>query len=155
MSAGEYCNREVVVAAKTDSIREVIGLMRQQHTGDVVVVEKQGDLSVPLGILTDRDIVVEILGENVDLDSVNVGDVMSDELVTVGEDIKFIDAIKRMKTAGVRRMPVVNDRGGLVGILTVDDVLALIAEEMDDIVSLISREQKKERKQRKPEMSNV
>ncbi|MGD9000402.1 MAG: CBS domain-containing protein, partial [Granulosicoccaceae bacterium] len=67
MSAGEYCNREVVVADKAESVREAIRLMRSNHVGDVVVVEQQGDVTVPLGILTDRDIVIEILAEEVEL----------------------------------------------------------------------------------------
>jgi CBS domain-containing protein len=122
--------------------------MRSHHVGDVIVVDKEGVEPKPLGILTDRDIVLEVLAEDVDLDAVNVGDVMSYELVTVDEDTTLIDAIKIMKGKGVRRLPVVNKTDVLVGILTVDDVIELITEQLGDIVTLISRENAREQRQR-------
>ena len=144
MSAGEYCTRDVVVVEKTESVQTAVDLMRSHHVGDVVVVEKRDDRSKPVGILTDRDIVLEILAEHVDLASVNIGDVMSSELHTVREDTKFIDAIKVMRKNGIRRLPVVNGRGDLVGILTVDDVLSLLLEQLSDIVGLVVKQQVKE-----------
>ena len=149
MSVGEYCNRDVVVIEKTESVREAINLMRKNHVGDVVVVEMQENASIPLGILTDRDIVVEILAEDVDLNAVNVGDVMSDQLVTINEDTKLLDAIKQMRIKGVRRLPVVNESGELQGILSVDDLLELIVEQLSDIVALVSKEITNEVKSRK------
>ena len=140
MSAGEYCNRDVVIIDRRESLREAINLMRDQHVGDVVVVDRQKERAVPLGILTDRDIVVEIMARDVDIDSVNVSDVMSYELVTVQEDTKLLDAIKTMRNKGVRRLPVLNQQGGLEGILTTDDILELIAEQLTDIVTLVARE---------------
>ena len=149
MSVGEYCNRDVVVIEKTESVREAINLMRKNHVGDVVVVEMQENASIPLGILTDRDIVVEILAEDVDLNAVNVGDVMSDQLVTINEDTKLLDAIKQMRIKGVRRLPVVNESGELQGILSVDDLLELIVEQLSDIVALVTKEITNEVKSRK------
>jgi predicted transcriptional regulator len=90
-----------------------------------------------LGILTDRDIVVEILAEDVDLDAVNVGDVMSDQLVTVNQETKLLYAVKLMRIEGIRRLIVINEPGELLGILSVDDLLELVAEQLTDIVSLI------------------
>jgi CBS domain-containing protein len=144
MSAGEYCNREVVVIDRTESVRQAIDLMRTHHVGDVIVVEKANGSTRPLGILTDRDIVLEILAEDVDLEAVNVGDVMSYELQTVDEDTKLLDAIKVMRTKGIRRLPVVDSQANLVGILAVDDILGLIAEQLSDLVGLISRERVRE-----------
>ena len=63
MSAGEYCNRDVVVIDRTESVRKAIDLMRTHHVGDVIVVDRANGASKPLGILTDRDIVLEILAE--------------------------------------------------------------------------------------------
>ena len=94
----------------------------------------------PIGIFTDRDIVIEILAEDVDLNAINVGDVMSFELVSVSEDSKLLDAIKLMRIKGVRRLVVVNDKKELSGILTVDDVLELLSEQLSDIVALVSKE---------------
>lgn len=149
MSAGEYCNREVVVIDTTGSVREAITLMRSHHVGDVVVVEQRDGERKPVGILTDRDIVLEILAEDVDLDAVNVGDVMSYRLETVDEDVKLLDAIKIMRTKGIRRLPVVSPKGGLIGILVVDDILELISEQLSDLVSLVATEQNVESVRRK------
>lgn len=144
MTAGEYCNRDVVVIEKSESVREVVKLMRSNHVGDVVVIEKRDQSVIPLGILTDRDIVVELVAEDVDLDAVNVGDVMSDQLVTVDNGMKLLDAIKLMRIKGVRRLPVVNAEGELQGILTVDDLLELIVEQLSDIVGLVVNEMTEE-----------
>jgi CBS domain-containing protein len=144
MSAGEYCNREVVVVLKSEPVSEAISLMRSHHVGDVVVVETTATGAKPVGILTDRDIVLEILAEGVDLGTVSIGDVMSYELVTVTEDTKLIDTIKLMRDKGVRRIPVVNQQGELEGLLSVDDILELLAEQLTDIVDLINKELNRE-----------
>ncbi len=149
MSAGEYCNREVVIVEKTESVRDAIELMRSNHVGDVIVVNKQNGSTKPLGILTDRDIVIEILAEDVDIDAVNIGDVMSYELVCVNEETSLMDAIKTMRSKGVRRLPVVDKEAGLVGILSADDVLELLAEQLTDLSALIAREISRERKSRR------
>jgi len=148
MSAGEYCNRDVVVISKSDSVREAVNLMRGYHVGSVVVIEEASQLPKPIGIVTDRDIVIEILAEDVDIDSVSISDVMSLDLVTVHEDTKLLDAITIMRTKGVRRLPVVNRDGGLVGILSVDDIIELLSEQISNIAKLITSEQKKEKVQR-------
>ena len=145
MSISEYCNREMVIVSKSESVREAIYLMRKHHVGDVVVIDKQGSHLIPVGILTDRDIVIEILAEGVDLDTVAIGDVMSYELVTVLETTSLMDTIKVMRDKGVRRLPVVNTHGGVVGIVTVDDLLELVTEQLHDMVNLISKEQQREK----------
>lgn len=149
MSAGEYCNRDVVIVEKSESIRKAIKLMRDHHVGDVVVVEMLENATIPIGILTDRDIVIEILAEDVDLDTVNVGDVMSYQLATVPEDTKLVDVIKLMRNKGVRRLPVVNEQNELQGILSVDNILELVVEQLSDVVGLVTREITNEEKMRK------
>ena len=149
MSAGEYCNRNVVVVSKTEPVSEAITLMRKHHVGDVIVTEEADQGLVPVGILTDRDIVLEILAEDVDPESVSIGDVMSFELITVTEDTRLIDTIKLMRDKGVRRIPVVNQEGVLQGLLSVDDLLELLAEQLTDIVNLIGKEQSRESRSRR------
>jgi len=149
MSAGEYCNREVVVVSKSEPVSEAISLMRSHHVGDVIVVETTAAGTIPVGILTDRDIVLEILAEGVDLEAVSISDVMSYELVTVTEDTKLIDTIKLMRDKGVRRIPVVNQQGGREGLLSVDDLVELLAEQLMDMVGLIRKEQARESKARR------
>ena len=148
MSAGEYCNREVVVVDRGEPVRAAIDLMRDQHVGSLVVTEQQGAQLTPVGILTDRDIVIKILAEDVDMDSVNIGDIMSNQLVKVSQDSSLLDAVSLMKQRGVRRLPVVNDQDGLVGILTVDDIIDLLSEQISNLVGLINNEQRRERTSR-------
>ncbi|MDJ0832461.1 MAG: CBS domain-containing protein [Gammaproteobacteria bacterium] len=145
MSAGEYCNREVVVVARDESVRTAIGLMRDHHVGSLVVTEQQGETVKPVGILTDRDIVMEILAQDVAVDTVDVGDIMSDQLVKVSAETRLVDAVSLMKQKGVRRLPVVDADGGLVGILTVDDIIDLLSEQISNLVGLINNEQRQER----------
>ena len=148
MSVGEFCNREVVVVERDTPVTEAINLMRAAHVGNVVVVETGDEARKPVGILTDRDVVIEILAEEVDVGSVSVGDVMSFDLLTVEEGTDLMDVIKMMRDRGVRRIPVVNQSGGLEGILTVDDIVDVLAEQLSDLARLITREQRKEQRNR-------
>lgn len=148
MSAGEYCNREVVVIHKDAAVRDAVNLLRNYHVGDVVVVEQVAGKKHPIGILTDRDIVVEILAKDVDMTSVTVGDVMSLKLVTVTEQTSLLDTLERMRQHGVRRLPVVDSAGVLVGIITLDDLMELLAEQISKVAALMKNEQRKEEKKR-------
>lgn len=144
----EVCNREVIIVERAASILDAARLMRDYHVGDLVVVEERAGRRVPVGIVTDRDIVLEVIAEEVEIGTVTVQDIMSDELVTVREGDDLLDAIPLMRQRGVRRAPVVDETQALVGILTVDDVLELLAEEMNELARLIGREQTREREQR-------
>ena len=148
MPLGEYCNREVVITEKTTEVREAAKLMRKRHVGDLVVVERRGPENIPIGLLTDRDLVIEVLAQDVPVEAVTVGDVMSLELVTARESDGLWDTLDRMRTLGIRRMPVINERGGLVGIITSDDVLELLSEGLGDLAKLVNSELDKEALQR-------
>ena len=144
MPISEICNREVVVVQRDDTVIKAAKLMRQHHVGDVVVVEDRGGVRVPVGIVTDRDLVVEIMAPELDQMVITVGDIMAHGFATVKENIGLFEAIQYMRAKGVRRLPVVNENGGLVGILTLDDLLELLAEELLALAKLVAREQKKE-----------
>ena len=148
MSIGEFCTRRVVVAEKNTGIVALAQLMRKHHVGDVVVVEKQVDRMLPVGIITDRDIVVELIAAEVDLDSVTTGDVMSPKLVTAREKEGIWDTLQQMYSNGIRRLPVVNEEGGLEGILAVDDLIDLLAEELALLAKITDRGQALERERR-------
>lgn len=148
MKIGEICSREVIVMDRGESVPEAVGLMREQHVGDVVVTESRPGGTVPVGILTDRDILIEVVARSVPLDSLAVKDVMSFDLLTVGEGDSEADALAAMRRKGVRRAPVVDARGALVGIVSVDDIIEVLAEQLGSIAALISREQQQERQRR-------
>lgn len=144
MPISEICNREVVIVQRNNTISEAAQLMRQHHVGDVVVVEERGGARIPVGIVTDRDLVVEIMAPAIDQMVITVGDIMVPELVTVKENAGLFETIEYMRAKGVRRVPVVDKGGGLVGILTLDDLLELLAEELLSLAKLVRHEQKTE-----------
>lgn len=144
MAVGEICNREVVVTEKALSVVDAARLMREHHVGDLVVVEARNGRKHPVGIVTDRDIVVEVVAAGVDPDSLKVGDIIGLEVATVRESEGLFEALRYMRDKGVRRMPVVDGAGGLIGILTLDDLLGLLAEEMTELAKLVSHERQRE-----------
>ena len=118
--------------------------MREYHVGSVIVVEDTPLGVKPVGVLTDRDLVVEILALQLQPDSVSIGDVMSFELVTAFEDDGIWVTLKRMRNQGIRRLPVTNQAGMLIGILSMDDILELLVGELNDLVKLTGREREQE-----------
>jgi len=146
MTVGEFCTREVVFAERKSSIVDLAQLMRQHHVGTLIVVEDREDQAVPVGIITDRDIVVEIVAQEVDTDSIVAEDIMSFDLVSVRETDGIWDTLVQMRSKGIRRVPVVNERGGLEGILTMDDLVELLAEELSLLAKVIATQHARERK---------
>ena len=141
MTVGKFCSRKVIIAEKDSSIADIARLMRKHHVGDVVIVNTDGNQTKPVGILTDRDIVIELIACDVPLDTVTAGDVMSFELVTAREEDSIWDTLQIMRAKGVRRVPVTNNAGQLEGILSVDDLLELFADELNLLAKVPLREQ--------------
>lgn len=148
MPIGEICNREVVFSYPNHTVREAALLMREYHVGDLVVVEENGKRK-PVGIVTDRDIAISIVALGLDPDVITVGDIMGPELVTVRENQGVFETIQQMRLKGVRRLPIVGEEGALVGIVAVDDLVALFADELSELSKVIVREQMVEVKTRK------
>jgi CBS domain-containing protein len=148
MAVGEICNRNVITLQRDDTILEAARLMRQHHVGDVVVVEERGVIRVPVGIVTDRDLVVEIMATELDQTVITVGDIMVEELATVKERTGVFETIQYMRSKAVRRLPIVDENGSLVGILALDDLLELLSEELLAITKLVRYQQEKETRRR-------
>jgi len=148
MTVSTVCNRDVVVVNKGASILDAAQLMREFHVGDLIVIEEKAGKRIPVGIVTDRDIVLEVIAEEVDMNNVDVSDIMSEDLVTAEEKDDLIDTIKLMRAKGVRRVPVVDGANTLVGILAVDDLIELFAEQIGDLSKIIVREQTREKARR-------
>lgn len=148
MFVGEYCNREVIITDRETSILEATQLMRRHHVGSLIVVDGQEGKRIPVGIITDRDIVVELLAAEIDLNSVSIGDAMSYELITVTEQDDIMETVEKMRGWGVRRLPVINSEGAIVGIFAADDMLELIAELLTSLAKLVGVEQLREQARR-------
>jgi CBS-domain-containing membrane protein len=151
MSVGEICNREVVVIDRAASVYEAARMMRNHHVGSLVVVDVNSTTPKrPVGIVTDRDLVVEIMAKEVPESVLTTGDIIAPELLTAREADGVWETIMRMRAMGVRRLPVVDTGGNLSGMLTMDDLLKFIADELSDLVRLVRREQKREKDIRPP-----
>ena len=150
MNAGELCSKDVVVAYRDTGLIEAAQLMREHHVGSLVVVgERQLPDKLPIGMITDRDIVVAAVAKEVDPRTLTVGDVMTGGALTVREQDGIEHAVRVMREKGVRRVAVVSAKGTLVGILAIDDVLALVAEQMDGFVGTLISERSREVRQRR------
>jgi CBS domain-containing protein len=138
-----------VAVPKGESIVDVAKRMRLLHVGTVIIVEDRNGRHFPVGILTDRDIVLSIVASEPEhLPSILVRDVMDNDLLTAREDSSLADALKMMQERGVRRLPVVDREGALVGIVTADDVIRFLAEELHQVVQLMKHEEQVERRHR-------
>jgi CBS domain-containing protein len=149
MTVGDICNCDVVVAPKGEVIVDAAKRMRTSHVGALVVVEVRNGKHVPIGIVTDRDIVIAaVAGDPDHINSLLVSDVMTSDLVTVTEQESIETALKKMHEHGIRRLPIVDSVGALVGILTLDDILGYLTAQQRELVALVAREQHRERQYR-------
>lgn len=134
MNVGSICNRRVITASPLLDVQAAAELMRKEHVGLLVVVpENPHGPQPPVGVLTDRDIVVAVVAKRADPASLKVGDVMSIQPVLVEENETIDTALKFMRKSGVRRLPVVNTRREIVGVLSLDDLLGFVTSEMESL----------------------
>lgn len=139
MTAGELCSADVVIARPEWPVTEAALRMAEYDVGDVVVVEHRRDRGTrcPVGLLTDRDLVVGVLAKDPEhWRDATIGSVMTRDILTahVREDVA--DVIAGMTRKGVRRVPVVNDDGSLEGILTYDDIVQWLSDQMTSIATV-------------------
>ncbi|HEU5437200.1 MAG TPA: CBS domain-containing protein [Telluria sp.] len=148
MRIGEICTTSTIYCTRDDSVQDAALKMRQHHVGDLVVIDQPDDDKLPVGILTDRDIVVSVIALGLDPASLLVGDIMSDELDTCGMDDDVYATIEHMHRRGVRRLPVIDGNGRLAGIVSADDLLGFLAEEMSELARIAPHQQAQERRAR-------
>jgi CBS domain-containing protein len=145
MSIGEICTRVTVVTTRETTVAEAARLMRQHHVGSLVVVDQvNGGKRVPVGIVTDRDAVVEVMATGLDPNAITVGDIMGQELVTARESEGVLETMQIMRYKGVRRLPIVGRAGELIGIVSIDDLLEVLAEEFSELAKVVARERARE-----------
>jgi len=137
MSAGRICSRSVDTIAMNDSVLTAARRMQSRKVGSLVVVDKE---QRPLGVLTDRDLVIRVMAESRDPNETIVSEVMSRLPETVREDTPIEEALGIMRCGPCRRLPVITHDGRLVGILSLDDILDLLAEEFGEIGRLLRKE---------------
>jgi CBS domain-containing protein len=131
---GKICIRPVVTVSAQNTVGHAARAMRARNVGALVVV----NAGRPIGMLTDRDIAVEVVAMGMDPDSTRVGDVMRKKPVTIQEDRGILDAARTFARTGVRRLPVVSAKGVLVGVIAVDDLFILLGNELGHMAGALS-----------------
>jgi CBS domain-containing protein len=149
MAIGELCSRDVAFVALNESCALAAQLMREQHVGSLVVVREEGARRVPAGIITDRDLVVGVMALGLDAEKTLVEAVMRPGVAVVREGEGVGRAIALMREKSVRRLPVVDDAGALVGILAADDLIELFGEELSGLAEMIGKGPRREREERR------
>lgn len=135
----EICTGNVVVCAPQTSAMQAASLMRHRHVGDLVVVDNPQAEGIPLGEVTDRDLVVEVLGNGLDAAKTTEGSLMRTPVVIARESEDTATVIQRMRTHGVRRMPVVGGEGEIVGVVTLNDLLKAVIAEASGLLEVTTK----------------
>ena len=141
MTAGELCIRDTVVISKEETTQIAARRMLDYNVGCLIVVEHDSQGNKPVGIVTDRDLALKVVAGDVRPSSLTVEAVMSEALLAVIEMERLYDVLQKMNHKGIRRVPVVDQRGYLQGLLTADDILEFLSHEMKEIIGVIQKEQ--------------
>ncbi|HWA14680.1 MAG TPA: CBS domain-containing protein [Burkholderiales bacterium] len=149
MKLGELCTPTVAWCESRASAAQAARLMREKHVGDLIVVDDPDDGRVPLGVVTDRDLVIQVMAKGLDPDGVKVADLMRTPVVIADESEDAAAAIARMRQHGVRRLPVVGSRGALRGVVTLDDLWGRLAAEAAALDAVVTEGQRKEARTRR------
>jgi CBS domain-containing protein len=145
INIGKICNRNVTYIDETADIHKVAELMSQSHVDAIVVIETRNDIKKPIGLVTDRDIIVKVLAKEISHENFKINDIMSREMICFRENEEVMDTLRIMSMEGVRRVPVVSKEGDLVGILSIEDLFELLADEFSNLVMLFCRQQRYEK----------
>lgn len=140
MSVGKICTREVDLAEAEESVQAAAQRMHARNVGTLVVLDSD---KRPLGLVTDRDLAVRVLGNSLDSFQTTVGKVMTAFPRTVQETTSIEDALQIMRIEKCRRLPVIDDSGRLIGLLSIDDILELLIWEFREIGRLLDKESPK------------
>lgn len=137
-TAGDLCSRNPAIVRRSTTLGEAARLLRDRHVGCLVVVDEIRDGHLPVGVLTDRDIVTAVVARDTNPALLRVGEAMSDDLLTAHEDASLHHALALMQHRHVRRLPVVDAAGLLLGLLSADDVLQLLADELHRLADALA-----------------
>ena len=144
MKVGQHCKHRVVCIDSAADIVEAARMMRDEHVGFLIVYAQGDDIRKPIGVLTDRDIVLEIVAKEVDPHQVTVKDAMTRQPLIANDSDELGEALQAMRMAGIRRVPVVDTRGALTGIFALDDWVELVTDLLCEISGSIKSEQRQE-----------
>ena len=144
MRVEQYCKRAVVAIHASADVSEAACMMRERHVGFLVVFKDGDPLRKPVGVITDRDIVLQVTARDVSPRAVTVEDVMTRLPMIAREVDDLSELMHLMRVAGIRRVPVVDGRGALSGVIAVDDIIDVVSSLIGDIAGSIKSEQRQE-----------
>src|SRR5688572_8281396 len=150
MNIGEICTREVVMADRESTLQQAATLMREHHVGMLLVTSNAGAAQQVLGIVTDRDVVVEAVARGLDTTRTELGRLASDKLAALPASAGIGEAISLMKQRGVRRLLVSGDAGQLYGVVSIDDLLGALGHEMAELAHALRKGIDREAAERAP-----
>lgn len=139
MTIGTHCKHSVITAPKSTNVFEAAKLMKKNNIGNIVIVDDRNG-SIPVGILTDRDVAIKIVADEVDPRTLTIGDAMSQDLLVLKEHQPIQEAIDMMCAKGVRRAPIVDNNNKIIGITSVDDLILLLVNELGSLGKLIGKQ---------------
>jgi predicted transcriptional regulator len=148
MKVSDICKRAVIAIDNSADINAAAELMRRHHVGFLIVHKSGDELRRPIGVLTDRDIVMETIAKKLDPAALRVDELMTRQPLVANESEELGDVLQAMRIAGIRRVPVGDSRGALAGVVAIDDVFDVIAGFMCDITGSVKSEQRQERRWR-------
>ena len=137
MNIGEVCSREVYIVRPAEPLADAVAEMHKRHVGALVVVEEKPDQVRPVGVITDRDVIRAQVLQGSALTHLAIADAMTADPLTLRETCGIAEAIGQMSARGVRRAPVVSESGDLVGIVSFDDLLPVVSEQLAALAKLI------------------
>ena len=137
MTAGRICTREVDLVDQNESVQVAAERMNSRNVGTLIVLDEE---SHPIGMLTDRDLALRVVGKGRDAIETTIADIMTRFPCSISEETSIEAALTKMRSGGFRRLPVVDQEGKLIGVLTLDDILELLCEEFTEIGKLIQKE---------------
>ena len=144
MRVDNLCNRNVIVVEQEANVLSAAKLMREHHVGSLIIIDSNTHGKKPIGIISDRDIVIKVLAKEISLDKIKLHDIMDRDLICVRDSDDTMDTVRIMCMEGIRRVPVINSAGDLIGILSMDDVFEMLADELSNLAILICRQHKHE-----------
>ncbi|WP_096664668.1 CBS domain-containing protein [Polaromonas sp. AET17H-212] len=130
----DFATAVVAVVEPETSAFVAAQLMRKHHVGALVVVDA-AEKSRPVGILTDRDLVLALMAEGLDPEVFTAGDIMSVELVQANPEMDAMDAVTLMRRHRLRRLVIVDEADRLAGVVTMEDILELLTRELADLAA--------------------
>ena len=144
MRIGDLCSPDVHRVTAEEPLLDAVRDMHRHHVGAVIVVDRPGTSARPIGIVTDRDVMRAEITQRADVFTLSVGDVMSVDLLTLPASSELADGIELMRRRGVRRAPVLDPAGVMLGIVTLDDLLPAVAGQLEALARLLGRQARHE-----------